>query len=125
MCAFFKKLHLYKQRHFTLKGTDENAITEEIKLELEELQEAVEVKTREANENLEKYCSLIVKYYKLEEANEMLKMQVTLLNGQLKQRTSDAVSSSLLNSGNSSTVSSQSDKEMRWNEDTTKPSYPE
>lgn len=59
MCAFFKKLQLYKQRHFTLKGTDENAITEEIKLELEELQEAVEVKTREANENLEKYCSLI------------------------------------------------------------------
>lgn len=104
------------------EGTDENAITEEIKLELEELQEAVEVKTREANENLEKYCSLIVKYYKLEEANEMLKMQVTLLNGQLKQRTSDAVSSSLLNSGNSSTVSSQSDKEMRWDEDTTKPS---
>uniref|UniRef100_A0A8C3L4U2 Centromere protein F n=1 Tax=Chrysolophus pictus TaxID=9089 RepID=A0A8C3L4U2_CHRPC len=104
------------------EGTDENAIMEEIKLELEELQEAVEVKTREANENLEKYCSLIVKYYKLEEANEMLKMQVTLLNGQLKQQTSDAVSSSLLNSGNSSTVGSQSDKEMRWDEDTTKPS---
>lgn len=105
-----------------MKGTDENAITEEIKLELEELQEAVEVKTREANENLEKYCSLIVKYYKLEEANEMLKMQVTLLNGQLKQQTSDTVSSSLLNSGNSSTACSQSDKEMRWDEDTTKPS---
>ncbi|XP_072188475.1 centromere protein F [Excalfactoria chinensis] len=104
------------------EGTDENAVMEEMKLELEELQEAVEVKTREANENLEKYCSLIVKYYKLEEANEMLEMQVTLLNGQLKQLTSDAVSSSSLNSGSSSTVSSQSDKEMRWDEDTTKPS---
>uniref|UniRef100_A0A8C2T6M7 Centromere protein F n=1 Tax=Coturnix japonica TaxID=93934 RepID=A0A8C2T6M7_COTJA len=104
------------------EGTDENAITEEMKLELEELQKAVEVKTREASENLEKYCSLIVKYYKLEEANEMLNMQVTLLNGQLKQRTSDAVSSSSPNSVNSSTVSNQSDKEMRWDEDTTKPS---
>ncbi|XP_021245702.1 centromere protein F isoform X2 [Numida meleagris] len=102
------------------EGGDENAITEEIKLELEELQEAVEVKTREANENLEKYCSLIVKYYKLEEANEMLKTQVTLLNGQLKQQTRDAVSSPLLNAGNSSTVSSQSDKEMRLDGDTTK-----
>ncbi|NXL91252.1 CENPF protein, partial [Alectura lathami] len=97
------------------EGADENAMTEEIKLELEELQEAVEVKTREANENLEKYCSLIVKYYKLEEANEMLKTQVTLLSGQLKQLTSDAVSSPLLSS-----VSTQSDKEMRSDEDTTK-----
>ncbi|NXC50047.1 CENPF protein, partial [Penelope pileata] len=102
------------------EGADENAVAEEIKLELEELQEAVEVKTREANENLEKYCSLIVKYYKLEEANEMLKTQVTLLSGQLKQQTNDVVSSPLLNSGNSSTVSSQSDKEMRSDEDTTK-----
>ncbi|NXI74638.1 CENPF protein, partial [Anseranas semipalmata] len=100
-------------------SADENAITEE-KLKLEELQESVEVKTREANENLEKYCSLIVKYYKLEEANEMLKTQVTLLSGQLKQLTSDAVSSPLLNSGNLSTVSIQSDKEMRSDGDTAK-----
>ncbi|NXK47936.1 CENPF protein, partial [Chauna torquata] len=102
------------------EGADENVITEDIKLKLEELQEYVEVKTREANENLEKYCSLIVKYYKLEEANEMLKTQVTLLSGRLKQLTSDAVSSPLLNSGNLSTVSHQSDKEMRSDEDTTK-----
>jgi len=103
-----------------LKGADENAITEEIKLKLEELRESTEVKTREANENLEKYCSLIVKYYKLEEANEMLKTQVTLLSAQLKQPTSDAVSTPLLNSDNSLTVSNQSVKEMRSDEDTTK-----
>ncbi|XP_009572907.1 PREDICTED: centromere protein F [Fulmarus glacialis] len=101
-------------------STDENAITEEIKLKLEELQESTEVKTREANENLEKYCSLIVKYYKLEEANEMLKTQVSLLSAQLKQPTSDAVSTPLLNSDNSLTVSNQSVKEMRSDEDTTK-----
>ncbi|XP_050565928.1 centromere protein F isoform X2 [Cygnus atratus] len=91
------------------EGADENAITEEIKLKLEELQESVEEKTREANENLEKYSSLIVKYYKLEQVNEMLETQVILLSGQLKQPMRDAVSSPLLNSGNLSTVSNQSD----------------
>ncbi|XP_025958123.2 centromere protein F isoform X3 [Dromaius novaehollandiae] len=101
-------------------GADENAITEETRLKLEELQESVEVKTREADENLEKYCSLIVKYYKLEEANEMLKTQVTLLSGQLKQPTSDAVSAPLLNSDNSVTVNDQSVKGMKSDEDTTK-----
>ncbi|XP_075352539.1 centromere protein F [Mycteria americana] len=102
------------------EGADENANTEEIKLKLEELQESTEVKTREANENLEKYCSLIVKYYKLEEANEMLKTQVSLLSAQLKQPTSDAVSTPLLNSDNSLTVRNQSVKEMRSDEDNTK-----
>ncbi|XP_029891815.1 centromere protein F isoform X4 [Aquila chrysaetos chrysaetos] len=102
------------------EGADENAITEEIKLKLEELQESTEVKTREANENLEKYCSLIVKYYKLEEANEMLKTQVNLLSAQLKQPTSDAVSTPLLNLDNLLPVSNQSVKDTRSDEDTTK-----
>uniref|UniRef100_A0A8B9NM39 Centromere protein F n=1 Tax=Accipiter nisus TaxID=211598 RepID=A0A8B9NM39_9AVES len=102
------------------EGADENAVTEEIKLKLEELQESTEVKTREANENLEKYCSLIVKYYKLEEANEMLKTQVNLLSAQLKQPTSDAVSTPLLNLDNLLPVSNQSVKDMRSDEDTTK-----
>ncbi|XP_026702196.1 centromere protein F [Athene cunicularia] len=102
------------------EGSDENVITEENKLKLEELQESIEVKTREANENLEKYCSLIVKYYKLEEANEMLKTQVSLLSARLKQPMSDAVSTPLLNSDNSLTVSNQSVKEMRSDEDTKK-----
>ncbi|XP_010117476.1 PREDICTED: centromere protein F, partial [Chlamydotis macqueenii] len=116
---------LLKKKNLTMskykkEGADENAITEEIQLKLEELQESIEVKTREANENLDKYCSLIVKYYKLEEANEMLKTQVSLLSAQLKQQTSDAVSTPLLNSNNSLTVSNQSVKEMRSDEDATK-----
>ncbi|KAM6208294.1 centromere protein F isoform 2-T2 [Sarcoramphus papa] len=116
---------LLKKKNLTMskykkEGADENAVTEEIKLKLEELQESTAVKTREANENLEKYCSLIVKYYKLEEANEMLKTQVSLLSAQLKQPTSDAVSTPLLNSDNSLTASNQSVKEMRSDEDTTK-----
>ncbi|NXU54869.1 CENPF protein, partial [Turnix velox] len=102
------------------EGADENAITEEMKLKLEELQESTEVKTREANENLEKYCSLIVKFYKLEEENEMLKTQVSLLSAQLKKQTSDDASTPLLNSDTSQTVSNQSAKELRSDEDTTK-----
>ncbi|NWR55983.1 CENPF protein, partial [Bucorvus abyssinicus] len=114
---------LLKKKNLTTskkEGADENAIMEEMKLKLEELQESMEVKTREANENLEKYCSLIVKYYKLEEANEMLKTQVSLLSAQLKQPTSDSVSTSLLDSGNSLAGSNQSVKEMRSGKDTTK-----
>ncbi|KFQ26147.1 Centromere protein F, partial [Mesitornis unicolor] len=102
------------------EGADENAVTEERKLTLEELQESTEVKTREANEYLEKYYSLSVNSSKLEEASEMLKTQVGLLSAQLKQPTSDAVSTPLLNLDNSLTVSDQPVREVRPDEDTTK-----
>ncbi|XP_041282612.1 centromere protein F [Onychostruthus taczanowskii] len=109
---------LLKKENLT---TDDYAITEEIKLKLEELQESTEVKTREANENLEKYCSLIVKYHKLEEENEMLKTQVSLLGTQLKQQASDAVSTPLLNSEKSLTQKSKHFvKDRRSDEDTAK-----
>ncbi|KAM9383467.1 centromere protein F [Phaethornis superciliosus] len=116
---------LLKKENITMseckkQGADENVIIEEIKLKMEELEASAEVKTREANENLEKYCSLIVKYDKLEEANEMLKTQVSLLSAQLKQQASDAGSTPLLNSDGSLTGSNQSVKEMRSDEDTTK-----
>ncbi|XP_058691619.1 centromere protein F [Poecile atricapillus] len=115
-----KKENLTMAKH-NKEDADDNAITEEIKLKLEELQESTEVKTREANENLEKYCSLIVKYHKLEEANEMLKTQVSLLSTQLKQQASDAVSTPLLNSEKSLTQKSKhSVKERRSDEETTK-----
>ncbi|NWW23892.1 CENPF protein, partial [Falcunculus frontatus] len=114
-----KKENLTVAKH-NKEDADDNAITEEIKLKLEELQETTEVKTREANENLEKYCSLIVKYHKLEEANEMLKTQVSLLSTQLKQQTSDAVSTPLLNSDKSLRGSKQSVRERRSDGDTTK-----
>ncbi|NXP00080.1 CENPF protein, partial [Certhia brachydactyla] len=115
-----KKENLTMAKH-NKEDAEDNAITEEIKLKLEELQESTEVKTREANENLEKYCSLIVKYHKLEEANEMLKTQVSFLSTQLKQRASDAVSTPLLNSEKSLTQNSKySGKDRRSDEDTTK-----
>ncbi|NXD22233.1 CENPF protein, partial [Spelaeornis formosus] len=115
-----KKENLTMAKH-NKDDVGDNAITEELKLKLEKLQESTEVKTREANENLEKYCSLIVKYHKLEEANEMLKTQVSLLSTQLKQPTSDAVSTPLLNSEKSLTPKSKhSVKDRRSDEDTTK-----
>ncbi|NWT34513.1 CENPF protein, partial [Cardinalis cardinalis] len=113
-----KKENLAMAKHN--KEDDDNATTEEIKLKLEELQESTEVKTREANENLEKYCSLIVKYHKLEEENEMLKTQVSLLSTQLKQGVSDAVSTPLLNSEKSLTQTSKHSVKDRSDEGTTK-----
>ncbi|XP_026535833.1 centromere protein F [Notechis scutatus] len=76
---------------------------EEIRLELEELKESVEEKTKEANHNLEKYCVLVIKHDKLEEENEMLRTQVSLLNTCLRQ---------LLNDTNSSLQSSQNAMEI-------------
>ncbi|XP_058658048.1 centromere protein F [Ammospiza caudacuta] len=115
-----KKENLAMAKH-NKEDADDNAITEEIKLKLEELQESTEAKTIEANENLEKYCSLIVKYHKIEEENEMLKTQVSLLSTQLKQRASDAVSTPLLNSEKSLTQKSKhSVKDRRSDEGTTK-----
>ncbi|XP_039192010.1 centromere protein F [Crotalus tigris] len=66
---------------------------EEIGLELEELKESVEEKTKEANHNLEKYCALLIKHDKLEEENEMLRTQVSLLNTCLKRLSNDTSSS--------------------------------
>ncbi|KAL8185396.1 UNVERIFIED_CONTAM: hypothetical protein K2H54_049114 [Gekko kuhli] len=75
----------------------------EILLELEGLRESIEEKTREADENLEKYCALIINHHKLEEVNEMLRTQISLLNIQLKQSSSSAAVSCLWQSHGSPT----------------------
>ncbi|XP_030413387.1 centromere protein F isoform X2 [Gopherus evgoodei] len=100
-------------------SADEVSSAEEMRLKLEELKESVEEKTKEAEENLEKYCTLIINYYKLEEANEMLKIQVSLLNALLKQP-ANAVNSLSQNSDNPVTLNNQSVTEKRSNEDPTK-----
>ncbi|XP_053239160.1 centromere protein F [Podarcis raffonei] len=84
-------------------GSDRNATAEEIRLELEELKELVEEKTAEADQNLDKYCTLIIDYDKLEEENEMLKTQVSLLNTRLKQ-SSDSSSSPLQSPGSQTKI---------------------
>ncbi|XP_070597285.1 centromere protein F [Erythrolamprus reginae] len=73
---------------------------EEIRLELEELKESMEEKTKEANHNLKKYCVLVIKHDKLEEENEMLRTQVSLLNTHFQQLLNDN-SSPLQSSQNS------------------------
>ncbi|KAH0622704.1 hypothetical protein JD844_025235 [Phrynosoma platyrhinos] len=54
-------------------------------LELERLKVSVEETTTETDLNLGKFCVLLINHHKLEEENEMLRTQVSLLNAQLKQ----------------------------------------
>lgn len=56
--------------------------------ELQELQNLLEVKSREADESMDKSCSLILQVHKLEEANEALTARLERLsaNGDAAQR---------------------------------------
>nr|XP_056709048.1 centromere protein F [Euleptes europaea] len=76
-------------------SSHKDATSEEIMLELEGLRGSIEEKTREAEESLEKYCTLIIDHHKLEEENEMLKTQISLLNIHLEQSSSSAATSCL------------------------------
>ncbi|XP_062303540.1 centromere protein F [Osmerus eperlanus] len=55
---------------------------EESKKEVEELSEALEERGREADESLDKYCSLMVRVHKLEETNDSLKTRLEQINQQ-------------------------------------------
>lgn len=48
--------------------------------QLQELQNVLELKSREADESIDKYCSLIVRVHKLEESNEALTTRLQLLS---------------------------------------------
>uniref|UniRef100_A0A8C1CQZ9 Centromere protein F n=1 Tax=Cyprinus carpio carpio TaxID=630221 RepID=A0A8C1CQZ9_CYPCA len=52
--------------------------------ELQDLKEALEEKSREADESMDRYCNLMVKVHKLEETNESLKNQLKQLSTQTK-----------------------------------------
>ncbi len=52
--------------------------------ELQELREALEEKSHEADDSMDRYCSLMVKVHKLEETNESLKNQLKQLSTQTK-----------------------------------------
>ncbi|XP_033001351.1 centromere protein F [Lacerta agilis] len=100
-------------------GPDRNATAEEIRFELEELKELVEEKTAEADQNLDKYCTLIIDHDKLEEENEMLRTQVSLLNARLKQ-SSDSFSSPLQSPGSQTKITNGLLVEKALSEDITK-----
>ncbi|XP_055966521.1 centromere protein F [Sorex fumeus] len=55
---------------------------EALQAEVQELREALEEKGREADEYLDKYCTLLIGHEKLEKAKEMLETQVARLRAQ-------------------------------------------
>uniref|UniRef100_A0A8C9S826 Centromere protein F n=1 Tax=Scleropages formosus TaxID=113540 RepID=A0A8C9S826_SCLFO len=57
--------------------------TEDLQKEIEKLKEALEEKSKEADESMDKYCSLLVTLHKLEETNETLRDQVSHLSSQV------------------------------------------
>ncbi|XP_061016936.1 centromere protein F isoform X1 [Dama dama] len=57
---------------------------DELITEMKELKETLEEKTKEADEYLDKYCSLLISHEKLEKAKEMLETQVARLSSQSK-----------------------------------------
>ncbi|KAL2770784.1 centromere protein F [Daubentonia madagascariensis] len=69
----------------------------ELTTEMKELKETLEEKTKEADEYLDKYCSLLISHEKLEKANEVLETQVARLCSQ--QSKHDLRSSPLLSPG--------------------------
>nr|KAF6396392.1 centromere protein F [Rousettus aegyptiacus] len=63
-------------------GTIVDASVDELMTEVKELKETLEEKSKEADEYLDKYCSLLISHEKLERAKEMLETQVARLSSQ-------------------------------------------
>ncbi|XP_071996233.1 centromere protein F [Engystomops pustulosus] len=81
------------QQEETLRGltqkqdaADMNGSDGDLLSELEELRQCLEEKTQEADESVEKYCNLLIKTHKLEDANEALRRQVDLLGARLREQ---------------------------------------
>uniref|UniRef100_A0A671F3K4 Centromere protein F n=1 Tax=Rhinolophus ferrumequinum TaxID=59479 RepID=A0A671F3K4_RHIFE len=77
-------------------GTVVDANVDELMTEVKELKESLEEKSKEADEYLDKYCSLLISHEKLERAKETLETQVARLSSQ--QSKLNLQSSPLLNS---------------------------
>ncbi|KAM6217395.1 centromere protein F [Rhynchocyon petersi] len=67
-------------------GATVDANAEELMTEVTELKEALEEKSKEADEYLDKYCALLISYDTLEKAKEMLETQVARLSSQHSKR---------------------------------------
>ncbi|KAM9212020.1 centromere protein F [Dugong dugon] len=65
-------------------GTVVEANVDELMTEMKELRETLEGKTKEAEEYLDKYCSLLISHENLEKAKEMLETQVARLSQHAK-----------------------------------------
>lgn len=67
-----------------LTGAAVDSNVEELMAEIKELKETLEEKNKEADEYLDKYCSLLISHEKLEKAKEMLETQVARLSSRSK-----------------------------------------
>ncbi|KAM5238831.1 centromere protein F [Ctenodactylus gundi] len=67
-------------------GAAVDASAGELMAEIKELKESLEAKAREADEYLDKYCSLLIRHEKLERAKEIVETQVARLSAQQSQR---------------------------------------
>ncbi|XP_020383169.2 centromere protein F [Rhincodon typus] len=82
------KKHIQQQEELLAqlqKNPKLDSQADELTAEVEDLKEALEEKTKEADENMEKYWNLIKSSHKLEEENEMLKSRVVFLSNKLQQ----------------------------------------
>ncbi|XP_008581927.1 PREDICTED: centromere protein F-like [Galeopterus variegatus] len=77
------QLEAAQDKHKTGAVVDANV--DELMTEVKELKETLEEKTREADEYLDKYCSLLISHEKLEKAKEVLETQVARLSSQLSK----------------------------------------
>uniref|UniRef100_A0AC11E2S0 Centromere protein F n=1 Tax=Ovis aries TaxID=9940 RepID=A0AC11E2S0_SHEEP len=88
--------HLEAAQEKQRADTVVDANVDELITEMKELKESLEEKTKEADEYLDKYCSLLISHEKLEKAKEMLETQVARLSSQqskLNLRSSPLVNS--------------------------------
>lgn len=60
---------------------EKKAELEEMKSELQELNQLVEEKSRESDESIDKYCSLLIEFHKLEETNDALTTRLKHITG--------------------------------------------
>ncbi|KAM7055301.1 centromere protein F isoform 2-T4 [Molossus nigricans] len=66
-------------------GAVGDASVDDLRAEVKELTETLEEKSKEADEYLDKYCSLLISHEKLERAKEMLEAQIACLRSQPSQ----------------------------------------
>ncbi|XP_037679801.1 centromere protein F [Choloepus didactylus] len=72
--------HLEAAQEKLKSGTIVDANVDELMTEMKELKEILEEKAKEADEYLDKYCSLLISHEKLEKTKEMLEIQVACLS---------------------------------------------
>ncbi|XP_045154131.1 centromere protein F [Echinops telfairi] len=78
--------HLEATQEKQKRGAVVDANVDELMTEIKELKETLEEKTNEADEYLDKYCSLLISHENVEKAKEMLEAQVSRLSSQQSKR---------------------------------------